>query len=125
MPAAAVAAVLCKNRLRLSVIAVALLTLALTRPRYYLAPPILVQFPVAARLDRRRQPDQGRLVEVAADQHQADRQTIDPATWHGEGGMPRDVERTGVGLHVKGNIDHGAERRIGRRYRGRRERNGR
>ena len=48
---------------------------------------ILIQLPAAAGLDRRGKPDQGRLLEMAADQHQADRQTIDLAAWHGEGRM--------------------------------------
>src|SRR3981189_137038 len=76
---------------------------------------VLVQLPVSAGFDRQSQPYQCRLLEMAPDQHQADRQTIDAAAWHGEGRMPGNVERAGIGLHVQGDIDHGIERCIGRR----------
>src|SRR5260370_27845066 len=64
-------------------------------------PRVLVQLPVTARLDRRSKPYQGCFLEMAADQHQADRQSVDAAAWHREGRMPRDAEGTGVGLHVE------------------------
>ena len=48
---------------------------------------ILIQLPFATGLDRRSKAHQGRFFEMATDQHQTDRQTIDAATWHGEGGM--------------------------------------
>src|ERR1700704_3104046 len=102
MPAA-VAAVVCRNRLRLRFIAVALLTVPsqdftdtndpgarwnwveppsrsrflfehdlFGKPLHTFPDHALIHFPVAARLDRGGQPDQGRLVEVAAGQRHAD-----------------------------------------------------
>src|SRR6266700_4619843 len=81
----------------------------------------LVQLPISAGFDRQREPYQCRFLEVAPDQHQADRQIIDAAAWHGEGGMPGNVERAGVGLHVERGIDRGVERRVARRDRRRRK----
>src|SRR5207302_10474836 len=78
---------------------------------------VLVQLPISAGFDRQSEPYQCRFLEVAPDQHQADRQIIDAAAWHGEGGMPGNVERAGICLHVERGIDRGVERRVARRDR--------
>src|SRR6266567_3175244 len=90
----------------------------IARQRRIFASFVLVRLPVPAAFDRPSQPYQCRFLEMAPDQHQADRQTIDAAAWHGEGRMSGNIERTGVGLHVERDIDNGVERRIGRRDRG-------
>src|ERR1700741_2690102 len=113
IPAAAVAAVLFKNVLRLIVIASSpphSLDLAPSRanrtpapefcrtthanrfsPKRHLAS-TLVQLPVTARLDSLGKPEQSWLLKMTADQHQPDRQTIDPSARHGEGRMARYIE---------------------------------
>ena len=40
------------------------------------------------------------LLEMAPNQHQTDRQTVNPAAWHGEGRMSGNVERAGIRLHI-------------------------
>src|SRR5438477_11215863 len=104
MPAAAEAAVLCRNFLRLIFIAAAIHAVA-DRSSHHVQIArhtgfcrFLIQLPVSTGFHCRSQPYQRRFFEVSSDQHQADRQTIDAATWHGEGRMPGNVECAGVGL---------------------------
>src|SRR6476620_12260638 len=97
----------------------------IARQRRVLASIVLIRLPVSTGFDRPSQPYPYCFLNVTPDQHQADRQTIDAATWHGEGRMSGNIEGTGVGLHVKGDVDHGVERRIGRRDRGCGKGNGR
>src|ERR1043166_977399 len=78
---------------------------------------VLVQFPVSTGLDCPGQTYQCRFLEMAPDQHQADRQSIDAAAWHCEGRVSGHVERACVSLHIERGIDHGVQRRPGRRDR--------